>query len=201
MTTVVAMSMRRDLPAPTRGLKRVEYECLVEGGFLGPDDKIELIDGLMMVREPEGSPHMVAVQLTIAALQRAFGSGWNVRHPGPVALDDDSEPEPDVAVVPGSPRDYLAAHPARPVLIVEVSHSRLGFDRNYKASLYARAAITDYWIVNLVDRVVEVRRGPMTSDGAPFGWTYERLTVYAPGETIAPLAAPFASVSVADLLP
>jgi Uma2 family endonuclease len=195
------MSTRREAPVPTRGLKRVEYECLVERGLLGPDDKIELIDGLMMVREPEGTPHTVAVQLTIAALQRAFGAGWNVRHPSPVALDDDSEPEPDVAVVPGSPRDYLAAHPARPVLIVEVSRSRLGFDRNYKASLYARAAITDYWIVNLVDRVVEVRRGPMTSDAAPFGWTYERLTVYALDETITPLAAPFASVSVADLLP
>jgi Uma2 family endonuclease len=188
-------------PGPTRGLKRIEYECLVERGLLGPEDRIELIGGLMMVREPEGSPHMVAVQLTIAALQRAFGAGWNVRHPGPVALDDDSEPEPDVAVVPGSPRDYAAAHPARPVLIVEVSHSRLGFDRNYKASLYARAAVTDYWIVNLVDRVVEVRRGPMTSDASPFGWTYERLTISRPDEMVTPLAAPFASIAVADLLP
>jgi len=186
---------------PTRGLKRVEYECLVDRGLLGPDDKIELIDGRMIFREPEGSTHMVAIQLVMAALQRAFGAGWNVRHPGPVALDDDSEPEPDVTVVPGSPRDYLAGHPTRPVLVVEVSHSRLRFDREYKASLYARAAITDYWIVNLVDRVVEIRRGPMTSDAAPFGWTYERVTLARPGETIAPLAAPFASVPVSDLLP
>jgi len=186
---------------PTRGLKRVEYECLVEHGLLGPDDKLELIDGLLMVREPEGSPHTAAVDLTIAALQRAFGAHWYVRRPSPVALDDDSEPEPDVAVVPGGPRDYVAAHPARPVLIVEISHSRLGFDRNYKASLCARAAITDYWIVNLVDRVVEIRRGPMTSDDAPFGWTYERMAIARPGETVSPLAAPLASIPVSDLLP
>jgi Uma2 family endonuclease len=188
-------------PLPTRGLKRVEYERLVECGLLGPDDKIELIDGRMIFREPEGSPHTVAIQLTMAALQRAFGPGWNVRQPSPIALDDDSEPEPDVAVVPGTPRDYVDAHPMRPVLIVEVSHSRLGFDRTYKASLYARAAITDYWIVNLVDRVVEVRRGPMTSDAAPYGWTYERLTISGPGEMVTPLAAPFALIAVSDLLP
>ncbi|MBM3218818.1 MAG: Uma2 family endonuclease [Candidatus Rokubacteria bacterium] len=190
-----------DPPAPMRGLKRVEYECLVEHGLLGPDDKIELIGGLMLFREPEGTPHTVAVQLTMAALQRAFGSGWTVRHPSPVALDDDSEPEPDVTVVPGSPRDYLAAHPARPVLVVEISHSRLRFDRDYKASLYARAAITDYWIVNLVDRAVEIRRSPMTSDAAPFAWTYERLTIARAGETVTPLAAPLASIPVSDLLP
>src|SRR5919106_2343915 len=115
------MSPGRDPQVPVRGLKRVEYECLVEHGLLGPDDKVELIGGLMLFREPEGSPHAVAVQLAMAALQRAFGPGWNVRHPSPVALDDDSEPEPDVAVVPGTPRDYVAAHPSRPVLIVEVS--------------------------------------------------------------------------------
>src|SRR5438105_14947201 len=98
----------------------------------------------------------------MAALRRAFGPGWTVRHPSPVALDEDSEPEPDVTV---------------------------GFDRDAKASLYARAAITDYWIVNLVDRVVEIRRGPMTSDAAPFGWTYERLSISGLGEMVTPSAS------------
>jgi Uma2 family endonuclease len=144
---------------------------------------------------------VVAVQLAHAALQRAFGAGWNVRPAGPVALDDDSEPEPDLAVVRGNPRDYLGAHPARPALVVEVSLSRLAFDREYKASLYARGAIVDYWIVNLVDRVLEVRRRPITSDAAPYGWTYETLAVLGPDAAVTPIAAPGATVPVADLLP
>ena len=193
--------MRSTPPVPTRRLSRVEYECLVERGLFEPDDRIELIDGLLVVREPQSSPHVVAVQLAHRALVRAFGSGWNVRQAGPVALDDDSEPEPDLAVVPGEPRDYLGGHPARPSLVIEVSLTRLTFDREYKASLYARAAIPDYWIVNLVDRVLEVRRSPVTSDTAPYGWTFESLTVLPPGTFITPIAAPFASIPIADLLP
>jgi len=173
----------------------------VERGLFEPDDRIELIDGLLIVREPQSAPHLVALQLAQRALQRAFGDGWNVRPAGPVALDEDSEPEPDLAVVPGDPRDYVGGHPARPPLVVEVSLTRLAFDREYKASLYARAAIVDYWIVNLVDRVVEVRRRPITSDAAPYGWTYEAMTMLGPGASITPLAAPFASIRVADLLP
>ena len=193
--------MRSTPPVPTRRLRRVEYECLVERGLFEPDDRIELIDGLLVVREPQSAPHLVALQLAQGALQRTFGDGWNVRPAGPVALDEDSEPEPDLAVVPGDPRDYVGGHPARPALVVEVSLTRLDFDREYKASLYARAAIVDYWIVNLVDRVVEVRRRPITSDAAPYGWTYEAMTTLGPDASVTPLAAPFASILVADLLP
>jgi Uma2 family endonuclease len=193
--------MRPTPPVPTRRLRRVEYECLVERGLFEPEDRIELIDGLLVVHEPQSSPHVVAVQLVHRALQRAFGTGWNVRQASPVALDEDSEPEPDVAVVPGDPRDYARGHPARPSLVVEVSLARLTFDREYKSSLYARAAIVDYWIVNLVDDVLEVRRRPVTSDSAPYGWTYEALTVLDPRASVTPVAAPFASIVVADLLP
>ena len=91
-------------------------------------------------------------------LRAAFGPGWVVRAQGPLALDDESEPEPDVAVVPGSRRDYLHSHPALPVLAVEIAESSLSFDRRQKGSLYARAGLGDYWIVNLVDRVLEVYR-------------------------------------------
>jgi putative restriction endonuclease len=190
--------MRPPPPVPTRRLRRVEYECLVERGLFEPDDRIELIDGLLVVREPRSAPHLVALQL---ALQRAFGDGWNIRPAGPVALDEDSEPEPDLAAVPGDPRDYADAHPARPALVVEVSLTRLAFDREYKSSLYARAATVDYWIVNLVDRVLEVRRRPITSDAGPYGRTYEATTVLGPDASVTPIAAPFASILVADLLP
>ena len=119
----------------------------------------------------------------------------------PVALDEESEPEPDVSVVPGEPRDYRDAHPARPALIVEVALSRLRFDRDHKGSLYARAGIADYWIVNIPDRRVEVYREPIPDGTEPFGWRYGRSIALGPDERVAPLAALQASILVADLLP
>src|SRR5262249_29672145 len=185
--------MRSTPPVPTRRLRRVEYECLVERGLFEPDDRVELIDGLLVVREPQSAPHLVALQLAQRALQRASGAGGTVRPPGPAASDEAPEPEPDLAVVPGAPRDYVGGHPARPALVVEVSVTRLDFDREYKASLYARAAIVDYWIVNLVDRVVEVRRRPITSDAPPYGWTYAAMTMLRPDASATPPPPPFPS--------
>jgi Uma2 family endonuclease len=116
-------------------------------------------------------------------------------------LDEESEPEPDICVVPGDPRDYRDAHPERPVLIVEVSLSRLGFDRERKGSLYARAGIADYWIVNIPDRRVEVYREPVPDGAAPFGWRYGRAVTLGLAERVSPLAAPAAAITVGDLLP
>ena len=72
-----------------------------------------------------------------------------MRTRAPITLDAESEPEPDIAVVPGGPRDYLAAHPSCPPLVLEVAEATLPLDRNHKSSLYARAQIPDYWLVNL----------------------------------------------------
>jgi len=134
-------------------------------------------------------------------LRVAFGTGWDVRGQGPVALDDESEPEPDVAVVPGSFRDYATGHPSRPVLVVEASESSLAFDRYHKGSVYARAGLADYWIVNLVDRVLEVYRDPVQDSAAAFGWRYRSLETLAPEASVAPLVLPSARIRVADLLP
>jgi Uma2 family endonuclease len=124
-----------------------------------------------------------------------------IRTQRPIALDAQSEPEPDVAVASGSLRDYSREHPARPVLIVEVAGSSLSLDRNHKGSLYARARLEDYWIVNLVERVLEVYRQPLVDASAPFGWRYTSHQTFRPGSSIAPLAAPVSAVLVADLLP
>ncbi len=118
-----------------------------------------------------------------------------------VALDDESEPEPDVAVCAGSPRDYLASHLTRPVLLVEVAETTLTFDREHKGSLYARAQILEYWLVNLMDRVLEVYREPVPSVDAPYGWRFSALHRLGSTETVSPLAAPHARIAVADLLP
>jgi Uma2 family endonuclease len=119
----------------------------------------------------------------------------------PVALDDDSEPEPDLSVVPGSFRDYPRDHPARAVLIVEIAESSLALDRNEKGSLYARARVADYWIVDLVDRALEVHREPAAQAGAPYGWRYASVVTLRAGETVTPLSAPHAPIAVADLIP
>jgi Uma2 family endonuclease len=119
----------------------------------------------------------------------------------PVALDDESEPEPDVAVVPGTRYDYVTAHPARPALLVEVAESSLVDDQGAKAMLYAGAGIADYWILNLVDRVLEVYRDPLTATAQRSGGRYRDVTVLHAGAAIAPLARPDASVEVAALLP
>ena len=188
-------------PIRNRPWTREEYDELINSGFFDEDEPIELLGGQLIVAEPKGSPHSTAVALAAEALREAFGPGWLVRVQDPVALDAESEPEPDVAVVPGRARDYLAAHPARPALLVEVAESSLAFDRGHKGSLYARAGVTDYWIVNLVDEVLEAYRRPALDRSAEFGWRYLDVQALRPGTTIAPLARPDVTVAVADLLP
>ena len=118
-----------------------------------------------------------------------------------MALDDESAPEPDIAVVRGSLADYRHAHPARPALIVEVAEASLRFDRIEKGSLYARAGIVDYWIVNLVDRVLEVYREPGADVTAPYGWRYMSVERFTPPSAVAPVGVPTAPIPVAALLP
>ena len=180
---------------------RAEYDRLIALGVLHENEPVELIGGQLMVAEPQGTRHFTAIRLAEAALRSAFGQGWDVRTQGPVALDDESEPEPDVAVVPGVPRDYMDAHPSRPVLVLEVSDSTVGFDRRDKGSLYARAGLGDYWVVNLVDHCLEVCREPAPDPAAPYGWRYRAIRVLGPEAYLSPLAAPRARIPVADLLP
>jgi len=144
-------------PPTLRRWKRVEYDRLVDLGVF-ENDPIELIDGQLIIAEPQGAYHASAIRAVDHALRAVLPAGWMLDVQLPVSLDDASEPEPDLAVVPGRPGDYRHAHPARPVLAVEVAESSLAFDRVHKGSLYARAEIQDYWIVNLVDRVLEVHR-------------------------------------------
>jgi len=92
-------------------------------------------------------------------------------------------------------------HPSRPVLTVEVAESSLAVDRHHKSSLYARAGLPDYWILNLVDRVLEVYGEPAPDPSAPFGWRYARREVFGPSAHVSPLAAPAASIRIVDLLP
>lgn len=184
-----------------RRWSRREYEELVERSFFRPDERLELLDGLLLVKEPQSSVHMAAVRLVEDALRAAFAAGWDVRPQGPIALDGRSEPEPDVSVVRGSPRDYRDAHPSSPVLVVEVALASLRFDRTRKCRAFARAGVPEYWIVNLVDRVLEVHREPGRLGDARRRWGYRVVDTVGRNAVVSPLAAPGARVAVADLLP
>ena len=187
--------------ARTRRWTRIGYEKLIDLGIFRPGEAGELIGGELIVSEPQGAAHYTAILKTARALEVAFGTGWVVRTQGPIGLDDDSEPEPDVAVVRGSLEDYRAAHPSRPVLTVEVAESSLDGDRERKGGAYARAGLADYWIINLIDRVLEVYREPAADPSSPFGWRYARREVFRPPGEVRPLAMPSSAIRVADLLP
>jgi Uma2 family endonuclease len=178
-------------------MTRIRYDRLVDVGIFGPDDRVELLDGLLVAREPQGKRHAAVVVLVRAALEKAFGRGYHLREAKPIALDEQSEPEPDVVVVPGQPRDDLDAHPSRPVLLVEVAETSLSIDRLRKGGLYARAGIADYWVVNLLDDVLEVSREPVRGSSEREDWKYDSVRVLRRHAVVTPLAAPRARVRVA----
>lgn len=187
-------------PLTLRRWRRVEYGRLVDlGVFQG--DPVELIAGQLVVAEPQGTYHATAVGTGDDVLRSVLPPGWIVRAQMPVALDDESVPEPDLVVVPGNRADYRESHPARPALVVEVADSSLDFDRQQKGSLYARAGVQDYWIVNLIDRVLEVYRDPGPEPSAPYGWRYRSVATLTPPAVVAPLALPSARIAAAAMLP
>jgi len=200
-TTASLRPMKQAERPVLRRWTRREYGRLIDHGFFDEDDPIELLDGLLLVKEPPHSPHRTAVLLVAKALEQAFGAGWFVQTQSPIILDDRSEPEPDIAVIRGSPRDYVHAHPTRPALVVEVAQSGLRLARGRKAAAYARGRIADYWIVNLIDRVLEVRREPVRPGPARRRWGYAAIEALAADATVTPLAARSASIPVRDLLP
>jgi Uma2 family endonuclease len=189
-------------PLTLRRWRRVEYERLVDLGAFEDGEPVELIGGQLIVAEPKGSEHATGVEMAGDALRAAVPAGWIVRGQNPLSLDDESAPEPDIAVVRGSLTDYRHAHPARPALIIEVAETSLRFDRIEKGSLYARAGIVDYWIVNLVDRVVEVYRDPGADLTAPYGWRYMSVERLTPPSSVAAIGVPAAApIPIAALLP
>jgi Uma2 family endonuclease len=168
------------------------------GWFNG--QRVELIDREVVQRPRQKNWHVVAIQLTHDALQAAFGPEYWVRNQGPLHLGDESAPAPDLAVIHGRPREF-SGHPTTALPVVEVSDTTLAYDRGHKASLYAREGIADYWIVNLVERRLEVLRRPVADAERPLGFAFVEVTSYSPGDVVSPLAAPQARVRVADLLP
>ncbi|TWU32620.1 Uma2 family endonuclease [Novipirellula artificiosorum] len=143
-----------------------EYHKLAEVGVLREDDRVELIDGVISSKMVHSPVHDAIVSWIEQQLRPHLLDGWFLRIQSTITLDDASEPEPDLAVVRGTPLTYLQQHPqgSSVALVIEVAETSLGRDR-YKATAYARAGIPAYWIVNLKQRRIEAFRGP---DGAEY---------------------------------
>jgi Uma2 family endonuclease len=177
-------------PELFRPLRRVEYDRLVAlGSFDG--ERIELVGGALRRMSPIGPPHTSTVdRLTRLFVLALADLAW-VRVQGSFAADELSEPEPDFCIFPLG--DYDAAHPSEAHLIVEVSDSSLEYDRGEKARLYASCGVPEYWVVNLVDRVVEVHREPASGG-------YRRVTVVPKGGRLRLLAFPKVELAVDDFV-
>ena len=176
---------------------RQAYYAMGEMGLL--DRRVELIEGEIVDMAPIGPSHGAVPEPLVLLLQQAFGTGFSVRNQAAISIGDDtkpSDPQPDVAVVVGTWRDYVHRQPTPDdiKLAVEIAESSLGFDRKIKSVLYASAGIPEYWIVNLAKRQVEVYRDP-AEDG------YESTTTYNADQSIEPLLAPGSVVDVSQFMP
>jgi Uma2 family endonuclease len=173
-----------------RPLKRVDYNCLVESGHF-VDERLELLGGVLVKMSPQQPSHASAVQKLNAQLQKQLGDRFILRAQLPLALSDDSEPEPDIAVV--ALGNYDREHPSTALLVIEVSDSSLRKDRR-KAAIYAAAGVAEYWIVNLSERTVEVCT-------IASGDRYAEARTFHEGDVVRPLALPEVEIAVSEILP
>lgn len=186
-------------PGPRR-ITRDEFYRMLDWGVFH-DQRVELIEGTIMQMAEQTNLHGASITLSADALRAAFGSGFWIRVQASLDLSPYSVPDPDLAVVRGSPKGCAAVNPTSAQLLVEVSETTLRYDRHDKASLYARSGIADYWIVNLVDRCLEIRRNPGPDASQRFGFGYADVTTLLPAKFASPLAQPSARIRVEDLLP
>lgn len=181
-----------------RRFTRDEYHRMGDLGWF-EGERVQLLDGEIVVMSPQKWRHASTISRVAELLHARLGDRFWVRMQFPLRLDEFSEPEPDVSVVPGRREDY-DDHPTTALLVVEVADTSLAIDRNRKTKLYAAAGIAEYWIIDLVHDAVEVRRDPLPVAENPDEFAYADPRVLRAGETISPLAAPEATIAIAELL-
>jgi Uma2 family endonuclease len=180
--TIAPASRPVPVPLASLPLRRItvdEYDRIAEVGALADPERVELIDGYMVMKMPKKPGHSFSTTKTHEILAARLPAGWSARTEQPVRIPAYDEPEPDVSVVRGTAEDYRQRHPdpGEVALVVEVSLTTLDLDRGQKLSAYATDGIPVYWIVNLVDLQVEVYTGP--SPGA-----YQTRADYKPGQAV-----------------
>jgi Uma2 family endonuclease len=159
-----------------------------------------LVDGVIVEEGPMNPPHAIAATKTEDAIRDAVGKAFHVRVAKPLVLGLSTDPEPDVAVVSGKAGDYTA-HPTTAALVVEVSDSSLKYDTTTKLGVYAAGGIGEYWVLDVTGRQLLVFRDPQPDAAHPHGHSYATRLTFGATDCVSPLAAPTASVRVADLLP
>jgi Uma2 family endonuclease len=176
--------------ARLRPLRRLEYERMAAEGFF-EDERVELLDGVIVEMTPQGTRHAVAIERLSHLLFAAVGGRARVRIQLPFAASEVSLPEPDVAVVPVA--DYELAHPSQARLIIEVAESSLKKDRLVKARVYAIAGVTEYWVIDIAAKTIEVCSEPV-------GGAYTQIRAARPGDVIRLRAVPDVEIAVADIV-
>ena len=178
-----------------------EYHLMIEAGVFADGRRAELLEGWIVSKMSRKPPHDVTILVTQRILNAILPMGWHIRAQMAITTAD-SNPEPDLAIVRGADRDYLSRHPgpADLALVVEVADSTIATDRALKGSIYARAGIPVYWIINLVERRVEVYTAPSGPEAGP---SYRERRNFQAGETI-PLTVEgreIARIEAGQLLP
>lgn len=171
-------------PATFKRFSQAEYHRLTELGILQESDQIELIRGELVKMAAKGMAHEVCLTKLLRELPKLILERATLRCQSPILLSSNSEPEPDFTIVFNASDDYLAAHPTANdiILVIEISDSSLSYDREIKLPLYAEDRISDFWIFNLSDRILEVYSKPYQKpQGA---WGYRTQQIFLPNETI-----------------
>jgi Uma2 family endonuclease len=173
-----------------------EYHRIADMGILAADERIELIEGKIIRMSPKGTAHSSSIGRTDYLLKAGLGNRAWVIVQNPVKINERSEPEPDIAVVRLDPLDYADHHPtpAEIHLIIEIADSSLKFDCETKANLYALAGISDYWVIDVINREVRVFRLPSQVG-------YRSQVTFNQHQTITPKDFPDLQLRIIDMLP
>ena len=155
------------------------------------DQRVELLDGVIVEMTPQGTRHAATVQRLTERLAAAIGDRAGLRVQLPFAASERSQPEPDAAVVPLG--DYDLSHPSQALLVAEVAESSLEKDRRVKAAIYAAVGVPEYWLVDVLAGVIEVRTRPTGED-------YAEVRMARPGERLRLVALPEVEIAVADIV-
>ena len=184
-------------------LSRERYHELIDSGFFAADENYELIHGYLVKKMSKNAAHIFIVKVLLIWLNRLVGmeNGWHFSVQDPIGVGD-SEPEPDIAILRGSPIDFVEHLPDATAtsLVIEVSDSTLSYDRNVKKGLYAEAGVQQYWIVNVRGRQIEIYTEPFL-DNEEVG--YAKVTVLSESDSIAVLldGVDFGTIPLANLFP
>ena len=187
------MTMGAPLSIPRRAISVREYHKMIDAGVFRDDDQIELIEGELIQMSPISGPHMQLVNILTRILVQQVGEAGVVSPQNPIALAPDSEPEPDFVILRPECLHRTDVPTAQDVLlVVEVSHSSLAYDRDVKIPLYAKHGIPEVWIFETTSRSVSIYRDPMRSN-------YQRLLTPDRTETISPALLPNVQIRLRDV--